>query len=715
MSLVPGWSASMLAVSLGSAVLFAEGPGADAKGDLALEVRVVGVDGEAVDRSSINLWRLVSERGRSEDEPGARARGLWREAATGQVWEPIGGVATGDRWRRDDLAPGTYRATGHLGHHQATPVGISDPVVLDGRHRSAVLVLRLRPGPTVSFRLSDAAGGRPVRGAWISLERRDSTLPSPWTLTSPATDDQGRVAIVHLPPGTYTLNASRRANAPEEPEYAAAEKGRTLIVSAGVDQVVPVAMAGRALTPAEIEQRWGWVATGRVVDEFGRPVADAEVRVATGWGTLMGGGTTRTGTDGRFTLRFAEGVLSNDEANAQAAVFMVAKDGYIEKSRSRPGHHMMARKMPRDDARRRIEPDKIILKGRPYPIDFVLAEHAIVDAELRDAAGSALSIVDPEDRDGTISARQDAPNRWAVLPGRPWRFTVPFRATRFFVRSLPITLPRPGHYRAVLRLVPDREGGVDLLEILSMTGPVGGREVRDKVVGDDPMARPPVPEALQQRGRDLLRRMAEASRPWLGPPPAEVRNYEYRFRFGEQEGRTFRVGAEPVAGPVRRGISYASAVHFLAANPTAAVFRQVEAGADRIVLAYTLKEPIGVSAGNGVQGIWHGFFSMPVREGVLVLDAHRFTPLENRSEEMVETFSQHVEVEAGRFVPLAIRIEQGGMRFDWTFQVVEPGLWLFAACEAGPGEAAGRVDRVRVNGADARVVARGEPRAARAD
>ena len=166
---------------------------------------------------------------------------------------------------------------------------------------------------------------------------------------------------------------------------------------------------------------------------------------------------------------------------------------------------------------------------------------------------------------------------------------------------------------------------------------------------------------------------------------------------------------------MRRGISYASAVRHLAAYPATAVFRQVQIGEDRIVLAYTLKAPIGVSAGNGVQGDWHGFFSTPMREGVLTLDAHRLTPLEHRSEALDETFSQYVEFEQGQWAPLAIRIGQGVMRFDWTFQVVEPKLWLFATSEPGAGEAVVRVDRVRVNGADARVVARSERRAAGPD
>lgn len=713
MSPWPGLLATVLAVLLGPAVARG-GDSPAARGDLSLEVRVVGIDGKPVEQSSVSLWRLVSEADRPVTKGAHRGRYLWREAGTGRVWELIDGTATGDRMRRDDLAPGTYRATGHLGHHERTPVGISEPVALVAGRTTATLTLRLKPGATVSIRLVDSESRRPIPGTRVNLVREDSTLPSSWDWTPKTSDDRGGITIPHLPPGIYTLDASRQALRPEERDYSIAEKGKKLVVVEGVDQVVPVAMVGRALTQPEIERRWGWVATGTVVDESGRPIADAEVRVATGWGTLYGGGSTRTGPDGRFTLRFAEGWGSPDPVNAQAAVFSVVKDGFIEKSRSRPGNLLMARQMPqaRVLAGYGGEPDKVILRGRPCSIDFVLAEPAIVEFSLDGPAESPPAIVGQDELDGRFALRwdQDAPNRWVLLPGRPWRFELSRRETRATVRSFPFTLPRAGRYRMRLRYTPDPSSGVDLLEIVSVTGPVGGREIRDKVVGDDPMARPPVAQALQERGREVLRRMAEANRAWLGPVPDAIKSYEYRFRFGEDQGQTFRIGAKPVSDAVRRGISYASVVHRLAANPSAATFRQVEIGDDRITLAYTLKEPIGVAAGDGVRGTWHGFFSMPFHGGVLVLDARRFTPLESRSVQLRETFSQYVEVEPGRFAPLAIRVDRSGMPFDWTFQVIEPKLWLFAASTSDTGQVVARVDQVRVNGAEAKPIARGQGR-----
>src|SRR4051794_33099215 len=92
----------------------------------SLEAHVVGIDGKPVATSSVLVWRLLPE----AERPQRAAGSLWHEAGTGAVWENAGGAATGDRLRRDDLAPGTYRVTARQGHHQVTPVGISEPVVV---------------------------------------------------------------------------------------------------------------------------------------------------------------------------------------------------------------------------------------------------------------------------------------------------------------------------------------------------------------------------------------------------------------------------------------------------------------------------------------------------------------------------------------------------------------------------------------------------------
>ena len=115
---LPGLSAPMLMALRGLVAPLASDLLAAAEGDLSLEVRVVGIGGKRVEKSSMTLWRLVPGRGPLE-KAGAGHPDRLREAATGRVWERVGSAATDDRWRRDDLAPGTYRATVRLGQKRA--------------------------------------------------------------------------------------------------------------------------------------------------------------------------------------------------------------------------------------------------------------------------------------------------------------------------------------------------------------------------------------------------------------------------------------------------------------------------------------------------------------------------------------------------------------------------------------------------------------------
>src|SRR5688572_1296303 len=112
------WPVLLTALGMALASLAADGP----TDDRSLEARVIGIDGVPVKTSSMIFWKLVTD---PEREP--KDATLWRDPETGDVWRNIGGAATGDRMRRDDLAPGTYRVSAHEGHHQATPLGMSEP------------------------------------------------------------------------------------------------------------------------------------------------------------------------------------------------------------------------------------------------------------------------------------------------------------------------------------------------------------------------------------------------------------------------------------------------------------------------------------------------------------------------------------------------------------------------------------------------------------
>lgn len=677
---------------------------ADAGGDLAIEARVVGVDGRPVEKSGILVWRLVPVPGRGDDR-------LWRDR-DGDAWEQVGGAATGDRLRQDGLGPGTYRVTAHEGHHRQSPAGISDPVDLAPGDGPAVVTVRLRPGARVALLPVDAESGRPLPDASVSLIAEETDFPRGWGYGGERGGEE--TTVEGLPPGTYFVRASMRASRPDDLEYEPVEPVMRIEVAEGDVLEVAVPMQGRPLTGEEIDRRWGWIAVGTVTDEQGRPVEGATVRVATGMGTLYGGGSTTTDDRGGYTLRFSEGIWSQNDVNLQVASYGVAKEGYVERSRTRPGFLMMARTMPEPGKDFGTSREDIALHGKPLRLDFVLARPAVLEVEFVGPEDAVLSLEPGGNQDRWGASRRldegEGPaRRWELLPGEPWQFTWQFQGPRTIARSQPFTLSMAGPYRLVLRDESDRERGVGVLEIVALDGP--GGDLADEAVGDDPLARPPVPEAEQERGREFLRRMAEANRDWLGPAPGAIRSYSYRFRFAGEEGTTYEVGrGEPVPGVLRRGISHYSAIHHLAAHPESATFRQVNVGDDRIELAYTLREPIGISAGNGVSGTWRGFFSRPLREGRLTLDTRRLVPLEHRAEDLVETFSQFIEIDDGRYAPLSVAVDKSGMRFDWLFQVFEPGLWLFAEAYAGDGDESvvvATLDEVRIDGDGAERIAVG--------
>jgi len=79
-----------------------------------------------------------------------------------------------------------------------------------------------------------------------------------------------------------------------------------------------------------------WKMVGQVTDENGVPLADVEARMATGLGTLQGGGQTKTDAQGNYELIFGEGILSfGSESNMQVAWYFISKLGYVYQSNSR--------------------------------------------------------------------------------------------------------------------------------------------------------------------------------------------------------------------------------------------------------------------------------------------------------------------------------------------------------------------------------------------
>jgi hypothetical protein len=199
------------------------------------------------------------------------------------------------------------------------------------------------------------------------------------------------------------------------------------------------------------------------------------------------------------------------------------------------------------------------------------------------------------------------------------------------------------------------------------------------------------------------------NRYWLGPPPEEVKNYSYDVKFADGKSEHYAVDDPREADRrVRQGINFTSAALRLAQNIDKLTFQSVDIGPERIQLMFDLKAITHPrwQIREGVTGHHRGGGDGPVRDGVIVIDAARFVPLEVRFEppredRYREAFDDFVEVRPGHYVPRKVEIDGVGSH-RWTFNVYEPGLWLFGSSRAVRDPAAlpmVKIENVIVNGA----------------
>ena len=178
-------------------------------------------------------------------------------------------------------------------------------------------------------------------------------------------------------------------------------------------------------------------------------------------------------------------------------------------------------------------------------------------------------------------------------------------------------------------MLVDAQAG-EPLDVAGMVGVV--ERSRGRIAGLGRLVKVIVGPELQAKGREILEKMGEVNRDWLGPPPAEVQSYGYVFQLAEKGPQRFNV-TEPatVHTWIRQGITYYSALHYLTEHPEEAVFRQVDVGAERISLVYLLKTPPRTSAGNGLYGTWRGMSQRTVREGKLIVDGKEVRATQERN------------------------------------------------------------------------------------
>jgi hypothetical protein len=178
-------------------------------------------------------------------------------------------------------------------------------------------------------------------------------------------------------------------------------------IAAAVDQEAPQskpetqseAQTKDRSTPNNKNQRSKpWTVVGCVTDSAGKPMADVQIRAATGYGTLLGGGSTTTGGDGKFELHFGPGIrIIAEGPYCQAASVFASKTGFSERNLCRQGDCVAAISSNPDD---QIDlgkldtwgkpPERVFLPGVPKEINFVMVAAAKVSGRLVDSQNKPL-------------------------------------------------------------------------------------------------------------------------------------------------------------------------------------------------------------------------------------------------------------------------------------------------------------------------------------
>jgi len=705
--------------------------------DHTLTAGVIGVDGKPLEKAVLTLWTAVD--GPSEDD-----KRTWSDPDTGQRWRRAeGGVGAGwtdGRFTWRVLAPGTYRVTAQLGHTVTLPLGLSEPVRLGRARKNGTVTVNMIPGPSLTIHTIDADTDEPLTGVWIRLERDDGRRPKHVSVRE---KPEGTARADHLPPGTYTLRAGKSSRHPLAPRYVPEPETIDVELVAGEDREITVALKATPLSPEEIDGRWPWIAEGTVTDEQRNPLEGVEIRAFVGFHSHGPSGKATTDSRGRYTLRFTRGgfIPTNPPGDPplliQSGGLHPWKDGYIEKNLNRHATVIVVDRMPNDDDWRNYEhlrrdDERVALPGKPHRVDFVMVPEVAITGRLVDGRGEpiakrVLRITDasfrPQDT-GLTRVGTDELGRFSVQkvpPQRSWWFTLSPAEAKWTFRSLPFRFDRSGEYQVLLRLTHDDATGIDFVDFASVTD-AEGNDMREAVVGDAPLGRPPVEPELQAKGREILADVAEANRYWLGLPPEEVTSYRYRFSASEtgpgrgtkeyevrdDSGESFPARENEYAHAARHGITYFSALHYMTARPQDVAFRQVEIDEDEIRLAYSFKDRVWLAASYCSFSSRNGFFisHSNIREGALVLDRHTLTPRQHVNPWFRERFSDYIQIRPGHYAPLKIHIDRL-VKFNTAecrlqFQVHEPGLWLFDSCRGtdkqGKTEFTASIDAVEVNG-----------------
>jgi len=516
------WSATVAVAFLLSALA----PSADAAtAGLGIDVTVLDCDGDPIDQeSAVTIWKQVE----AGSEPNPRARrvvnpnnqAVWQRV-TGSISGVRGPTCNGkDRFLTNkDLQPGVYRVTVFVGSRQENMLGMatSKPIRLDGSKITTPVTVSVEDGPPVTFVVLDTATRIPLDypSPGIRLTRPDGFVVE-WDPLNPYLypGKDGKYRIEHLAPGSYRVDVSAESYAYGYPNYELT-KPMSVKVHEGEASDFVLELARKPVDEEEAKRRWPWAVQGVVTDSQDNPIEGAEIRAARGYGTLFNTMPVYSDKDGRYLLRFGPGMMIINEetgrggAGIQAALISARKPGHSEKTLGRQGGLLMADAMPDKDSN--WDRKKIILPSTPYRVDFVLVRGAKIEGKLVDEQGDPLakqriylsgdSLSPGSSVDDEITT--DAEGHFqldGITPGFKRWFELDDDAGLAMRRTQSLRLEEGEHYQIVLQITTSATTG-RMLRVNSAKGSQA-IDVLDRVIRDDPRARPFVDEGGRSRCRE---------------------------------------------------------------------------------------------------------------------------------------------------------------------------------------------------------------------
>ena len=353
-------------------------------------VRIVDAQGKPVAGAEIFLWY-----GRKEE---IGASSAWRDRA-GVNWGTM-------HTSKKEVSPGVfeieiprqdlYRFSAAAKSGDSVRTSFSSSFTSDAKSSERDVTIVLEGDRRIE--VTAALQGKPIDAIVLRLYRENGEIvheADPGNVNS-LTDEEGRWKSPWLAAGKYELEIRGRRTwryVNGVVDFLPETERRVIKVLPGADAQLTIEPKSSSLSKEEIDRRWPWIVQGRVVDSRGAPVADAEVHVATGMGTLMGGTRTQTDAEGRYFARFSQGVwTAGDGPQLQYAIVSAHQPGFFEKSLNRQGDYVIARKAPSDQELQGFgcKRERVILPGAAATVDFVLQPAAKIVGILVDEEGKPL-------------------------------------------------------------------------------------------------------------------------------------------------------------------------------------------------------------------------------------------------------------------------------------------------------------------------------------